>query len=95
MQIRVEVCDVCQDPNKPVEHYRVGLPNQRLRSLALCVDDATPLAEFGSTIAKRATKRVMSMEEIEKMRRPTALPGPAKTRAATKKATRTTTPARK
>lgn len=76
MQIQVEVCDVCQEPGREVEHYKFALPGQRLRTVALCSEHGRLLKDFAGQLAsrKQAIKRVMDMSEIEALRRPVEKP---------------------
>lgn len=83
VQIKVEVCDVCQMQGRPIGHYRIAAPGGRVRTVALCEQDArTPLAELVARFANPTQVRhaVASIEEVKSARKRTARK-PARARA--------------
>jgi hypothetical protein len=73
VQIRVEVCDVCKDREKAVEHYRLSKGRDRLSTYALCAEDAVELEALLVRLApsrkpRRAGAPVASMADVNAAR---------------------------
>lgn len=84
LQIKVEVCDVCQMQGRPVEHYRVAPPDGRVQTLALCEEHTrTPLAELLARFYHRPVGRERTAASIDEVRAARTR-APAKKRAARK-----------
>lgn len=68
LKITVEVCDVCHNPDRPVQVWRIGSPGGQVRRVALCDEHAAPLASLpvGATSRRRGQRRVLSRDEVER-----------------------------
>lgn len=67
VKISVEVCDVCHNPDRKVKHWRIAAPDQRLRSFALCDEDAKPWAEVLARMPGgdgRRARKVATMDDV-------------------------------
>ena len=85
LQIKVEVCDVCQMQGRPIEHYRIAPPDGRVQTLALCEEHTrTPLSELLARFYHHSTRTERTAASIEDVRAARTR-APARKRAAKKK----------
>lgn len=68
-----EVCDVCRNPNRKVQDYRIARDSNRLMRIVLCSEHGKPLEDLLRIAQPAASNapgaRVWSIEEIEKEKR--------------------------
>src|SRR5690348_14943890 len=64
--LRITVCSVCEDINRPVKKYRVGTEEQ-LAKIPLCEQHSEPITRLLSTVStrRRAAYKPTTMEEIQ------------------------------
>jgi hypothetical protein len=69
MKVTIEVCDVCHDPDRKVEVWRVASPGARLRRLVLCEEHAKPLHVLPDSQAptgrSRSRKPVLDRKDVK------------------------------